>query len=96
MNLTNRYILPTQLKYIILDMATDYYKNYLISEMQNSNSSNNIVRVTEEGRSVEFGQANESAINSLLSAHISNQLELRKKEIYRYRLLYKGKEDGQS
>lgn len=92
LNLTNRYEFPIELKYIVIDLATDFYNdNKLFNSSTGEETSQSIKSISEEGRQVTFGNSNESTINSLLSSYINNKLNLRQKEIYRYRLLYKMK-----
>lgn len=103
LNLTNRINFPIALRYVILDMVNDFYtiykSNFNISSETEESSSNNdtyIKSLSEAGRSISFESASELILNSLLSSHITQQLENRQKQIYRYRLLYRemsGKED---
>lgn len=91
LNLTNRIVLPEELKYVVLDMVNEFYNEKLQQNSSNIEASTYIKQVSEEGRTVQFGNMSELQLNSLLSAQINYQLSLRTKEIYRYRLLYKVK-----
>lgn len=91
LNLTNRIVLPEELKYVVLDMVNEFYNEKLQQNSLNIEASTYIKQVSEEGRTVQFGNMSELQLNSLLSAQINYQLSLRTKEIYRYRLLYKVK-----
>lgn len=90
-NLTNRNTFPEQLKYVVIDMLTDFYKtNIKINEdSEESNGKDFTKSISEAGRSVSFDNSSELEYSELLSANISKNLEMREKEIYRYRLLYK-------
>lgn len=97
LNLTNRYEFPEELIYVVLDLVNEFYNdNSILSTITNSQSSESIKSITEKDRTVEFGNSSESTINSLLSAYINDKLQLRIKEINRYRLLYKVKKYGQN
>lgn len=97
LNLTNRYKFPEELRYVVLDLAEDFYtNNSILGKITNSETTGNIKSISEAGRQVTFGSAEESTINSLLSNYINQQLQMRMKEIYRYKLLYKVKKDGQN
>lgn len=102
LNLTNRYELPEELRYIVLDMVNDFYltnvSQLTSTSSEGSESNTYIKQISEEGRSVTFGNMTEDAVNSLLSNDIANKLTIRQKEINRYRLLYKSKrkDDEQS
>ena len=97
LNLTNRYKFPEELRYVVLDIAEDFYtNNAILKKITNSETTGNIKSISEAGRQVTFGSAEESTINSLLSNYINQQLQMRMKEIYRYKLLYKVKKDGQN
>lgn len=97
LNLTNRYKFPIELRYVVLDLVEDFYtNNSILKKITNSETAGNIKSISEAGRQVTFGNAEESTINSLLSDYINQQLQMRMKEIYRYRLLYKVKKDGQN
>lgn len=97
LNLTNRYKFPIELRYVVLDFVEDFYtNNSILKKITNSETTGNIKSISEAGRQVTFGNAEESTINSLLSDYINQQLQIRMKEIYRYRLLYKVKKDGQN
>ena len=97
LNLTNRYKFPEELRYVVLDLAEDFYtNNSILGKITNSETTGNIKSISEAGRQVTFGSAEESTINSLLSNYINQKLQMRMKEIYRYRLLYKVKKDGQN
>ena len=92
LNLTNRYEFPEELIYVVLDLVNEFYNdNSILLTITNSQSSESIKSITEKDRTVEFGNSSESTINSLLSAYINDKLQLRIKEINRYRLLYKVK-----
>ena len=97
LNLTNRYKFPEELRYVVLAIAEDFYtNNAILKKITNSETTGNIKSISEAGRQVTFGNAEESTINSLLSDYINQQLQMRMKEIYRYRLLYKVKKNGQN
>ena len=72
-------------------MANDFYEVYFFrSNSEENNNSNTIIKsMSEDGRKVDFENASELYIKSLLSSHIQNTLETREKEINRYKLLYK-------
>lgn len=91
LNLTNRNKFPKGLRYVVLDMANDFYEVYFFrSNSEENNNSNTIIKsMSEDGRKVDFENASELYIKSLLSSHIQNTLETRGKEINRYKLLYK-------
>lgn len=93
LNLTNRNELPKELMYVVLDMVNDFYLTNMsqsnISSSEENQNNTYIKQISEEGRSVTFGNMTENAINSLLSNDISNKLTLRKNEINHYKLLYK-------
>ncbi len=91
LNLTNRNKFPKGLRYVVLDMANDFYEVYFFrSNSEENNNSNTIIKsMSEDGRKVDFENASELYIKSLLSSHIQNTLETREKEINRYKLLYK-------
>ena len=92
LNLTNRYVFPNELRYVVLDLINELYNdNGFIKSVTNNETTQSIKSISEEGRQVTFGNASESTVNSLLSSYISNRLDIRKQEIYRYRLLYKVK-----
>lgn len=92
LNLTNRYEFPKELIYVVLDLVNDFYTdNTIISSITNNQTSGNIKSITEKDRTVEFGNASESTINSILSNYINNKLQLKIKEINKYKLLYKVK-----
>jgi hypothetical protein len=89
LNLTNRCEFPDELKYVVLDMVNDFYLTN-VSQLNLANEDSNYVKqISEEGRSVTFGNMTELALNSLLSNDIANKLEMCKKEINKYKLLYK-------
>ena len=95
LNLTNRYKFPMELRYVVLNLANDFYTdNSLLGKITGSETTGNIKSISEAGRQVTFGSAEESTINSLLSDFINQKLQLQMKEISRYRLLYKVKKDG--
>ena len=88
LNLTNRYKFPEELRYVVLDIAEDFYtNNAILKKITNSETTGNIKSISEAGRQVTFGSAEESTINSLLSNYINQQLQMRMKEIYRYLIL---------
>lgn len=93
LNLTNRNELPKELMYVVLDMVNDFYLTNMsqsnVSSSEENQNNTYIKQISEEGRSVTFGNMTENAINSLLSNDISNKLTLRKNEINHYKLLYK-------
>ena len=92
LNLTNRYNFPNELRYVVLDLVNEFYNdNDFMKSVTGGEVNQSIKSISEEGRQVTFGNASESTINSLLSAYISNRLNMRRQEIYRYRLLYKVK-----
>lgn len=92
LNLTNRYEFLEELIYVVLDLVNEFYNdNSILSTITNSQSSESIKSITEKDRTVEFGNSSESTINSLLSVYINDKLQLRIKEINKYRLLYKVK-----
>lgn len=96
LNLTNRIRFPEPLKYVVLDMMNDFYKEYLRKDSSNDSNNNYIKQIEEEGRKVVFGSMTELEYNSIVSSDIANKLELRRKEIYRYRLLYKEVDNGKN
>lgn len=95
LNLTNRIYFPLELKYVILDMINDFYTinaskfSNINKEEENNIDDSYIKSLSEAGRSVTFESTSQLVLNSLLSSHIASELENRKKQIYRYRLLYK-------
>jgi len=92
LNLTNRYVFPNELRYVVLDLINELYNdNGFIKSVTNNETTQSIKSISEEGRQVTFGNASESTVNSLLSSYISNRLDIRKQEINRYKLLYKVK-----
>ena len=95
LNLTNRIKFPEPLRYIVLDLMNDFFdiaksKN---NETPTTNTSD-ISSMSEAGRSISFGNQSATYYSTLISKHIDEQLEIRRKEIYRYRLLYREGEDG--
>lgn len=86
LNLTNRIYFPVELKYVALDMVSDFYT---IAKRKVNDNENYVKSMSEKDRNVSFANTSETYLNTLLSAHISEQLDTRKKEIYRYRLLCK-------
>lgn len=88
LNITNREIFPKELKYTVLDMIDEFY-TLSNNKAESSNSSNEIKSLSEEGKSVTFVNKEELKLTALLSNHITESLDLRKKEIYRYRLMYR-------
>lgn len=94
LNLTNRYEFPIELRYVVLDLAKDFYlDNSLLGKITSSETTGNIKSISEAGRQVTFGSAEESTINSLLSNFIDEKLKLQMKQINKYKLLYKVKRD---
>lgn len=94
LNLTNRYKFPIELRYVVLDLANDFYlDNSLLGKITSSETTGNIKSISEAGRQVTFGSAEESTINSLLSNFIDEKLKLQMKQINKYKLLYKVKRD---
>lgn len=91
LNLTNRNKFPKELMYVVLDMANDFYKVYFFGSNNDENSNNNniVKSISEDDRKVDFVNASELYISSLLSSHIQDMLSTREKEINRYKLLYK-------
>ena len=83
--LTNRNKFPEDLKYLVVELTKDAYAMYKSSS--DSNTSQNIQSMSEDGRSVSFGSTDEwkAKYNSL----IATQLVQNEKIINRYRLLYK-------
>ena len=95
LNLTNRYKFPQELRYVVLNLINDFYNDSkLTKSITNTENAQSIKSISEEGRQVTFGSADESSVNSLLSSYINNKLNLQLKEIYRYRLMYKVKDNG--
>ena len=93
LNLTNRIKFPVGLKYIVLDIMTDFFteqsaKSQVITNDSNA-SNNSIKEIQEEGRRVVYQDNDVSSINTVISLDIANRLAMRKTEIYRYKLLYK-------
>ena len=89
LNLTNRETFPKQLSYVVLDMLSEWYlKDSMILDGISSDSDY-VKSISEEGRSVSFGNTQETLLSSLLSNDISAKLNLRLKEINAYKLLYK-------
>lgn len=89
LNLTNRYEMPLELKYVVIEMLDDFYNTKIRTIISDDN--NFVQSLSEEGRSVTFGNTSVLALTSSISADINFKLENRKKEIYRYKLLYKMK-----
>lgn len=89
LNLTNRIEFPEELQYVVLDMLTDFYNINVLKDSIGEETSNYVKSISEEGRSVTFGNSSELSLSSLINTDINNRLELRKQEIYRYKLLYK-------
>ena len=89
LNLTNRILFPKELQYIVLDMMNDFYAENLAKSNISDEGNNYIKQIEEDGRSVTFGNKMELDYQAKISSDINFRLELRKKEIYRYRLLFK-------
>lgn len=92
LNLTNRIKFPPELKYMVLDIMNDYYSEKSAKSLvinTESNASGSIKEIEEDGRKVIYQDNSDTTINSLISLDIANRLDMRKREIYRYRLLYK-------
>lgn len=96
LNLTNRIYFPIELRYVVLDIANEFYTifkqttdNDSESEGSSNNSNGYVKSLSEAGRSVTFASNSETYFNSLISKHIDEELSTRMKEINRYKLLYK-------
>ena len=83
--LTNRTQFPEDLKYLVVELTRDAYAMYKSSN--DSNTSQNIQSMSEDGRSVTFGSSAEWKVK--YNALIATQLAQNEKIINRYRLLYK-------
>ena len=71
LNLTNRYDFPPELRYVVLDIAQDFYTGEnTLTTILNGGADGSIKSISEEGRSVTFGSASESTINSFLSSFV--------------------------
>lgn len=83
--MTNRNNFPNDLKDVVVSLASDAYELYKSSS--NAGTTQNIQSMSEDGRSVSFGSAEEwkTKYNTL----IATQLAQNEKIINRYRLLYK-------
>lgn len=92
LNLTNRIRFPEELNYVVLDMINDFYDINTNKTKINDESNNYIKSITEENRTVTFGNSSELLLNSAISNHITNNLENRKAQINKFKLLYKEKE----
>ena len=92
LNLTNRIRFPEELNYVVLDMINDFYDININKTKINDESNNYIKSITEENRTVTFGNSSELLLNSAISNHITNNLENRKAQINKFKLLYKEKE----
>lgn len=95
LNLTNRYEFPNELRYLVLDMANEFYTDTSLLQTVNSEAtSESIKSISEAGRQVTFGSASESTINSLLNKYVDTRATMHLKEINKYKLLYKVKKNG--
>ncbi len=90
LNLTNRLSFPEPLRYIVLDLMNDFFD---VAKSKNNETPattvKDITSMSERGRTVSFGSQSATYYSTLISKHIDEQLDMRMKEIYRYRLLYR-------
>ena len=93
LNLTNRTILIEPMQYIVLDMMNSFYNSEIarksVGMSASMSTSENIKEIEEKDRRVVYGSSSDLSYNSIVSADIQEQLNLKMNEIIKFKLLYK-------
>lgn len=85
--MTNRNKFPNDLKFVVIDLVTNEFEMYKSDTSTDTNTTETIKSISENGRSANFGATDTWKIKYDLL--VKNQLETNKDLINKYKLLYK-------